>query len=151
MPEAPAGTRTFTQGLGREETLVPITWEDWLAMPPPHDDGAYTVTEVVERYERNGYEWDMHGSLYVPAKERNDRPAFVVFHGGGANEKVMDVTPDGRPGLSRRLAAQGFRVLALSYPGLWPPGGEWTSPSPSGCPSTSWMPKRTKRSFRTAF
>ena len=73
MPEAPAGTRTFTQGLGREETLVPITWEDWLAMPPPHDDGAYAVTEVVERYERNGYEWDMHGSLYVPAKERDDR------------------------------------------------------------------------------
>ena len=128
MPEPPAGTQAFTQALDRDETLVPMTWEDWLAMPPPHDDGAYTVTEVVERYQRNGYEWDMHGSLYTPAKARDEQPAFVVFHGGGANEKVMDVTPDGRPGLARRLAAQGFTVLALSYPGLWPRGGEWDQP-----------------------
>ena len=128
MPEPPAGTQAFTQALDRDETLVPMTWEDWLAMPPPHDDGAYTVTEVVERYQRNGYEWDMHGSLYTPAKARDEQPAFVVFHGGGANEKVMDVTPDGRPGLARRLAAQGFTVLALSYPGLWPRGGEWDRP-----------------------
>ena len=128
MPEPSAGTQAFTQALDRDETLVPMTWEDWLAMPPPHDDGAYTVTEVVERYQRNGYEWDMHGSLYTPAKARDEQPAFVVFHGGGANEKVMDVTPDGRPGLARRLAAQGFTVLALSYPGLWPRGGEWDRP-----------------------
>ena len=128
MSEPPAGTQTFTRALDQDETLVRLAWEDWLAMPPPYDDGAFTVTEVVERYRRNGYEWDMHGSLYAPAKERDERPAFVVFHGGGANEKVMDVTPDGRPGLARRLAAQGFTVLALSYPGLWPPGGEWRTP-----------------------
>ena len=128
MPEPPAGTQAFTRALDGEETLVPIGWDDWLAMPPPDDDAAYTVTEVVERYQRNGYEWDMHGSLYVPEKEREEQPAFVVFHGGGANEKVMDITPDGRPGLARRLAAQGYTVLALSYPGLWPRGGEWDKP-----------------------
>ncbi|MDE0212708.1 MAG: hypothetical protein OXN22_01365, partial [Deltaproteobacteria bacterium] len=85
MPEAPAGTQTFTRALEADDTLVPIGWDDWLGMPPPDDDGAYTVTELVERYQRNGYEWDMHGSLYTPARERDDRPAFVVFHGGGAN------------------------------------------------------------------
>ncbi len=128
MLEPTAGTQAFTRALEHDETLVPLTWEEWLAMPAPYETDTFTITEVVERYHRNGYAWDMHGSLYTPNTENNERPAFVVFHGGGANEKVMDVTPDGRPGLARTLAAQGFTVLTISYPGLWPPGGEWNRP-----------------------
>ena len=40
----------------------------------------------------------------------------------------MDLTPDGRPGLARVLAAQGFKVLALTYPGHYPPGGVCKQP-----------------------
>ena len=40
----------------------------------------------------------------------------------------MDLTPDGRPGLARVLAAQGFKVMALTYPGHYPPGGIWKQP-----------------------
>ena len=57
MPEPPAGTQAFNHSLDGDETLLPVSWEDWLAMPPPYDDGGFSVTEVVERYARNGYEW----------------------------------------------------------------------------------------------
>jgi hypothetical protein len=40
----------------------------------------------------------------------------------------MDLTPDGRPGLARVIAAQGFKVLSLTYPGHYPPGGVWKLP-----------------------
>jgi len=118
-------TQPFTHGLENEAVLIKIEWEEWLDVPPPYEETEYTVAEVVERYERNGYAWDMHGSLYSPTREVDGDLAFVMFHGGGANETVMDVTPDGRPGLARRIAAQGFKVLSLSYPGNWPSGGEW--------------------------
>jgi len=116
---------SFTQHLDDENVLIRLAWDQWLNVPPPYEPAEYTVTEVVERYERNGYSWDMHGSLYTPSREVAGDLGFVMFHGGGANETVMDVTPDGRPGLARRVASQGFTVLALSYPGNWPPGGEW--------------------------
>lgn len=118
----------FTRGLTNEDILIRVGWEQWLAVPPPYEVTQYKVAEVVERYERNGYVWDMHGSLYTPNHETDGDLAFVIFHGGGANETVMDVTPDGRPGLARRLAEQGFKVLSLSYPGNWPAGGEWQEP-----------------------
>ncbi|MBI3042633.1 MAG: hypothetical protein HYY78_07385 [Betaproteobacteria bacterium] len=44
------------------------------------------------------------------------------------NELDFQATPDGRPGLARVLAAQGFQVLTPSYPGLWPRGGKWRAP-----------------------
>jgi pimeloyl-ACP methyl ester carboxylesterase len=80
------------------------------------------------RFSRNGYDWDMHGTVYTPATEVNGRRAFVLFHGGAGSEKIMDLTPDGRPGLARVLAAQGFKVLAMTYPGHYPPGGVWKTP-----------------------
>jgi len=115
----------FTRSLDDEAILIKLGWQQWMDVPPPYEATDYTVAEVVERYERNGHEWDMHGSLYTPAQDVDGDLAFVIFHGGGANETVMDVTPDERPGLARRLAGQGFKVLSLSYPGNWPPGGEW--------------------------
>jgi pimeloyl-ACP methyl ester carboxylesterase len=70
----------------------------------------------------------MHGTLFAPEKEIDPNRAFVFFHGGAGSEKIMDLTPDGRPGLARVLAAQGFKVLALTYPGHYPPGGVWKLP-----------------------
>ena len=46
----------------------------------------------------------------------------------------MDLTPDGRPGLARVLASQGFKALALTYPGHYPPGGVWQQPIPERMP-----------------
>ena len=48
-------------------------------------------------------------------------PSFVST-AAQASEKIMDLTPDGRPGLARVLASQGFKALALTYPGHYPPG-----------------------------
>src|SRR5262249_25522692 len=76
----------------------------------------------------NGYDWDIHGRLYVPRRETLPGYAFVLVHGGGVNELDFQITPDGRPGLARILASQGFKVLTPSYPGLWPPGGKWKTP-----------------------
>jgi pimeloyl-ACP methyl ester carboxylesterase len=76
----------------------------------------------------------MHGTLYTPEKEVDSRRAFVCFHGGAGSEKIMDLTPDGRPGLARVLASQGFKALALTYPGHYPPGGVWQQPIPERMP-----------------
>ncbi len=116
------------------ELLLKFTWDDWLAITPPYSDGKFTSTEVTARYQRNGYDWDMHGTLYTPEKETDPRRALVFFHGGAGSEKIMDLTPDGRPGLARVAAAQGFKVLALTYPGHYPPGGVWKVPIPERMP-----------------
>ena len=70
----------------------------------------------------------MHGTVFTPDKEADARRAFVFFHGGAGSEKIMDLTPDGRPGLARVMASQGFKVLALTYPGHYPAGGVWKQP-----------------------
>src|SRR5262245_64483259 len=97
-------------GLKSSELLLNLTWDEWLAVQPPYNDGKLTTADAWARYSRNGYDWDMHGTLYTPEKETDPRRAFVFFHGGAGSEKIMDLTPDGRPGLARVLAAQGFKV-----------------------------------------
>ncbi|HWO43319.1 MAG TPA: alpha/beta fold hydrolase [Candidatus Eisenbacteria bacterium] len=118
----------FLDGLASNALLLKLTWDDWLAIPPPYEDGAFSVEETVARYQRNGYDWDIHGTVYSPRSERDARRAFVFFHGGAGSEKIFDLTPDGRPGLARVVAAQGFTVLSLTYPGHYPPGGVWKEP-----------------------
>jgi pimeloyl-ACP methyl ester carboxylesterase len=118
----------FLDHLNSRELLLRLSWEEWLAVTAPYREGKFAIEEVTVRFERNGYEWDMHGSLYTPESETDPGRAFVVFHGGAGSEKIMDLTPDGRPGISRVLAAQGFKVLALNYPGHYPPGGVWKAP-----------------------
>jgi pimeloyl-ACP methyl ester carboxylesterase len=118
----------YVSALNAKELLVKLTWDDWLSVEAPYDRVKFSARDVTARYSRNGYEWDVHGTLYVPEKELDARRAFVLFHGGGGSEKIMDFTPDGRPGLGRILAAQGFKVLALTYPGHYPPGGVWQQP-----------------------
>ncbi|HXG49858.1 MAG TPA: hypothetical protein VNN77_00430 [candidate division Zixibacteria bacterium] len=116
------------RGLESEELLLRFTWEQWLALEAPYESGDFRMQEATARYRRNGYDWDIHGTLYLPAKDRDPGRAFVFFHGGAGSEKIMDLTPDGRPGLARVVAAQGFKVLALTYPGHYPPGGVWKVP-----------------------
>ena len=115
----------YLDGLKSGELLLKLTWDEWLAIAPPYSTGKFSAADVTVRYQRNGYDWDMHGTLYTPDKEIDPRRAFVFFHGGAASEKIMDLTPDGRPGLARVVAGQGFKVLALTYPGHYPPGGVW--------------------------
>ena len=121
-------------GLQSRELLLEMDWAGWLAMPAPYGEVAFGSEEVTARYERNGYEWDIHGTLYTPDREVDARRAFVVFHGGAGSERIMDLTPDGRPGLARALAMQGFKTLSLTYPGHYPPGGVWLEPVPERLP-----------------
>jgi len=124
----------YLDGLNSAELLLKLTWDEWLAVNAPFGNVDFSVEEVTARYNRNGYDWDIHGTLYVPTKEVNSRRAFVCFHGGAGSEKIMDLTPDGRPGLARVLASQGFKALALTYPGHYPPGGVWKQPIPERMP-----------------
>jgi pimeloyl-ACP methyl ester carboxylesterase len=127
-------TEQYLDGLKSRDLLLKLTWDDWLAIQPPYTDGKFSTADATARYQRNGYEWDMHGTLFTPEKEREPRRGFVFFHGGAGSEKIMDLTPDGRPGLARVLAAQGFKVLAVTYPGHYPPGGVWKQPIPERNP-----------------
>ncbi len=124
----------YLDGLKSGELLLKLTWDEWLAIAPLYSDGKFAAVDATVRYQRNGYEWDMHGTLYTAEKETDPRRAFVFFHGGAASEKIMDLTPDGRPGLARVLASQGFKVLALTYPGHYPPGGVWQQSIPERKP-----------------
>ena len=124
----------YLDGLNSRELLLKLTWDEWLAIQPQYSDGKFTTADAMARYQRNGYDWDMHGTLFTPEKETDPRRGFVFFHGGAGSEKIMDLTPDGRPGLARVLAAQGFKVLALTYPGHYPPGGVWKQPIPERNP-----------------
>jgi hypothetical protein len=121
-------TEKFLAGLDSKELLLKLTWDEWLTVPPPYANREFTLSDRTVRFRRNGYDWDMHGTLFSPQTETDPRRAFVFFHGGAGSEKIMDLTPDGRPGLARALAAQGFKVLALTYPGHYPPGGIWKQP-----------------------
>jgi hypothetical protein len=130
----PGITEQYLDGLRSRELLLTLTWDEWLAIQPPYPDGSFTTADATARYQRNGYDWDMHGTLFTPEKETDAHRGFVFFHGGAGSEKIMDLTPDGRPGLARVLAAQGFKVLALTYPGHYPPSGVWKQPIPERNP-----------------
>jgi pimeloyl-ACP methyl ester carboxylesterase len=129
-----ASIARYLEGLQSRELLLRLTWDDWLAIEAPYADGKFSSEEVTIRYNRNGYDWDMHGTLFTPDQELNSNRAFVFFHGGAGSEKIMDLTPDGRPGLARVVAAQGFKVLTLTYPGHYPPGGVWKTEIPERMP-----------------
>lgn len=125
--EAPvnAAVARYLDGIGEDDPLVALDWDQWLDIGAPYPEVDFTVQEVTARFTRNGYDWDIHGRLYTPEAEIDPSVAFVVCHGGAGSERIMDETPDGRPGISPSLAAQGFKVLAMTYPGHYPPGGTW--------------------------
>ena len=134
MSTATGVIEKYLGGLKSRELLLKLSWDEWLAIKPPYGDGKFSMEDVTVRYRRNGYDWDMHGTLYISEKEVNPHRAFVCFHGGAGSEKIMDLTPDGRPGLARVLASQGFKALALTYPGHYSPGGVWQQAIPERSP-----------------
>ncbi len=128
MANAPAPSPAVTgylDAIKAEPLLHKLTWEEWLDINPPYADVAFTQKDVFTRFNRNGYDWDIQGILYSPEQEVDDGVAIVMFHGGAGSSYGKDLTPDGRPGLARVLAGQGFKVLNLTYPGHYPPGGIW--------------------------
>jgi pimeloyl-ACP methyl ester carboxylesterase len=124
----------FLANLGSTELLLKLDWDEWLNIEAPYSNVKMSSQDVVARYNRNGYDWDIHATLFTPEKELDSNRALVFFHGGAGSEKIMDLTPDGRPGLARVVASQGFRVLALTYPGHYPKGGVWKQPIPERMP-----------------
>ena len=126
MPTTPIAQ--FPEALFSPELLLRMEFDDWTAAPAPWAAAAFSKIAVSERYWRNGFEWDIHGTLYEPAQERFPGIAFVMFHGGAGSEKEVEETPDGRPGLASVLASLGFRCLAVTYPGHIPATGEWREP-----------------------
>ena len=85
-----SATEKFLAGLKSNELLLKLTWDEWLAIEPPYSASQLTTADAWTRYQRNGYDWDMHGTLYTPEKETDPRRAFVFFHGGAGSEKIMD-------------------------------------------------------------
>src|SRR5262247_3962958 len=128
MATAAGFVEKYLDALNERELLLRVTWEEWLSVQAPYPNVNFSTADVTARFQRNGYDWDMHGTLYTPEREVQANRAFVFFHGGAGSERVMDRTPDGRPGLARALASQGFKALALTYPGHYPPGGTWQAP-----------------------
>lgn len=114
------------RALRGDDLLVRVPWRRWLAIGAPFPTVDYATKEVTIRFARNGYGWDVHGTLYLPKRESMPGTAFFLTHGGAGSEKELHETPDGRPGLAAVLASQGFRCLAVTYPGHYPPGGVWT-------------------------
>lgn len=126
--------RAFVDALASPGLFSQFTWEDWLGIEAPHREVDFSTTDVTTRLNRNGYDWDMHGLLYQPAREVDPSIAFLVIHGGAGSARGKDTTPDGRPGISRVLAGQGFKVLSVDYVGHYPRGGIWTVPVESRQP-----------------
>ncbi len=124
-----AAVASILARLAQKEWFVGhLDWETFMAVDAPYPGTGFFRRELTARYSRNGYDWDIHGSLYTPFRNILPGHAFVLIHGGGVNELDFLVTPDGRPGLAAIIAACGFEVLTPSYPGLWPPSGKWTAP-----------------------
>jgi pimeloyl-ACP methyl ester carboxylesterase len=134
MAKKSAKVENFLRQLVSRDLLIKFNWDEWLTIEPPYSDVKISTQDVSARYNRNGYDWDIHGTLFTPEKELDSSRAFVFFHGGAGSEKIMDLTPDGRPGLARVVASQGFNVLALTYPGHYPNGGVWQQPIPERMP-----------------
>ena len=134
MATKSAAIEKFLRKLDSADLLIKFNWNEWLSIDAPYSDIKISTQDVTARYNRNGYDWDIHGTLFTPEKELDGNRALVFFHGGAGSEKIMDLTPDGRPGLARVVASQGFNVLALTYPGHYPKGGVWKQPIPERMP-----------------
>lgn len=125
LPAPSVSAKIFLNALKGKALLHKLTWDQWLDINAPYPDRSFTQKDVFTRWNRNGYDWDIQGILYTPDVEENPEIAVVMFHGGAGSAYGKDRTPDGRPGLPRVLASMGIKVLNLTYPGHYPPGGVW--------------------------
>lgn len=122
--------------LGSKELLRKLTWDEWLDIGRPYPDVSFKRDGVFAKYERNGYDWDIHGQVYTPEKEVDPSVAFVIGFGTNGSAGEAHQTPDGRPGIAQVLAMQGFKVLAYTFAGHYnPPDGLWNQPIPERLPS----------------
>ena len=53
----------FIDGLTSRELLLKLDWDEWLAIQPPHTALEFTSIDATVRFQRNGYDWDMHGTV----------------------------------------------------------------------------------------
>jgi Alpha/beta hydrolase family len=132
-----------------DDFIYSMPWDDYIQFPDPFARTVFTVKEVqarISRYPnpaRSGelFVWDIHGRLFMPAKNSMGNMAVVMIHGGAANECEFIFTPDGpeeyldltrsdpekaRVGVAQHIASLGVPVLAISLPGHysrkpWPP------------------------------
>jgi len=126
---ASTAVKSILARLARTDWFIgDLDWETLMAVEAPYPRTGFLRREVTVRYRHNGYDWDIHGSVYTPFRNVLPGHAFVLIHGGGVNELDFYETPDKRPGLAAVIASQGFEVLTPSYPGLWPIGGKWLAP-----------------------
>ena len=91
----------YLEGLKSGELLLKFTWDEWLAVNAPFEtDGQFSSRRghgaLQQKRLRLGHAWHA-----LHAQRRKAIPAAFVFHGGAGSEKIMDLTPDGRPGLAR--------------------------------------------------
>src|SRR5262245_26772347 len=108
---ANGASETYQSLLNQRELLIRLDWQTFLDINAPYAGTEFSETEVQQRFWRNLYDWDIHGRLYVPSKQAMPGYSFVLIHGGAVNELDFQTTPDGRLGLARVLASQGFQVL----------------------------------------
>jgi pimeloyl-ACP methyl ester carboxylesterase len=112
----------FLRFLRGNDLLLKLSWDEYMMVGVPFPKSKYSIQDVAIRYSRNSYDWDIHGTLYTPEKETIPGKAILLVHGGGVNESTFNKAPHGWAPI---LASQGFKVLTVSYPGLWPPKGVW--------------------------
>ena len=59
MKEPSVGVKKMLDGLMGTDVLVRLDWDEWLSVNPANEETPFTQREVMTRYVRNGYEWDM--------------------------------------------------------------------------------------------
>ena len=132
--DSSSSIKKILSGLTGDDLLIKLDWDEWLDVNTPYEEVPFKQKDVFTRFNRNGYDWDIQGILYTPSVEVDANLAVVMFHGGAGSSYGKDTTPDGRPGLPRVLAGQGFKVLNMPYPGHYPPGGIWNEDVPDRQP-----------------
>ena len=82
-----AAVKRILARLAQKEWLIgDLDWETFMAVDEPYPRTGFLRRETIARYHHNGYDWDIHGSLYTPFKNVLPGHAFVLIHGGGVNE-----------------------------------------------------------------
>ena len=101
----------YLDGLKAGELLLKLTWDEWLAIAPPYSDGKFAAADATVRYQRNGYDWDMHGTLYTPEKETGPRRACFFTVARRARKLWTSLPMAGQDWLAfwRRKASKSWR------------------------------------------
>ena len=77
MTVANPAVEGYIAQLSGEDLLIPLEWNTFLAIGPPYPETEFQRQEVTARFQRNGYDWDIHGTVYTPAKEAIPGYSFV--------------------------------------------------------------------------